>query len=288
MCCNALDKIPVRVYDGRMIIDTHCHLVSEKYGEMEELVRESLALGVGHCVTQGTDPKDWEPQLELARRYPHFAASCLAVHPMEVCAVTEADFERMAELCRRYPQAAIGEAGLDYYWDAPEGWTEEAYHARQRDFLERHFCLAEELGLNISLHTRDKADGSTVCFDDAFAIARRHPKVRPVFHCFIGTMEQARAVFEELDGMVSFTGLLTFKKTEAVQAVAAAVPADRLMAETDAPYLSPVPHRGKVNIPGRTAVVVEKLAELRGVSVAEMAAQTTANARRFFRLPWAD
>ncbi len=269
-----------------MIIDTHCHLVSEKYDDSAALRQESLALGVGHCITQGTDPRDWEPQLELVRRFPDFAASCLAVHPMEVCSVTDADFEHMAELCRRYPQAAVGETGLDYYWDAPEGWTEEAYHARQRDFLERHFCLAEELGLNISLHTRDKADGSTVCFDDAFAIAKRHPKVRPVFHCFIGSMAQANAIFDELNGMVSFTGLLTFKKTEAVQAVAAAVPDDRIMVETDSPYLSPAPHRGKVNIPGRTAFVVEKLAELRGTTPEAVAALTTANAHRFFRLPW--
>lgn len=269
-----------------MIIDTHCHLVSERYDDWDALRAESLALGVGHCISQGTDPHDWEPQLELVRRFPDFVTSCLAIHPMEVCNVTEADFEHMAELCRRYPQAAIGEAGLDYYWDAPEGWTEEAYHARQREFLERHFCLAEELGLNISLHTRDKADGSTACFDDAFAIARRHPRVRPVFHCFIGSMAQAEAVFNELDGMVSFTGLLTFKKTQNVQAVAAAVPADRFMVETDAPFLSPEPHRGKVNIPGRTAFVVQKLAELRGTTAEEIAAQTTANAARFFRLPW--
>lgn len=269
-----------------MIIDTHCHLVSERYDDWDALRAESLALGVGHCISQGTDPHDWEPQLELVHRFPDFVTSCLAIHPMEVCNVTEADFEHMAELCRRYPQAAIGEAGLDYYWDAPEGWTEEAYHARQREFLERHFCLAEELGLNISLHTRDKADGSTACFDDAFAIARRHPRVRPVFHCFIGSMAQAEAVFNELDGMVSFTGLLTFKKTQNVQAVAAAVPADRFMVETDAPFLSPEPHRGKVNIPGRTAFVVQKLAELRGTTAEEIAAQTTANAARFFRLPW--
>ena len=214
---------------------------------------------------------------------PDFITSCLAAHPSEVTNVSDEDFVYMADLCRQYPQAAIGEAGLDYFWDAPEGWDEAVYHARQRELLEKHFALAEELGLNISLHTRDKE--GTACFDDAFAIARNFPKVRPVFHCFIGSQTQADSVFEQLDGMISFTGIITFKKTNDVQAVAAWAPLDRVMVETDSPYLSPEPHRGKLNIPGRTRFVAEKLAALRGILLEEVAAATTANACRFFRLP---
>ncbi len=267
-----------------MIIDTHCHLTSEKYENLDLVREESLALGVGHAISQGTHPGDWEPTLELARRMPDFVSPCLAVHPTDCTEVNEEDWERMVSLSRSHPLAAIGEAGLDYYWDAPEGWNEQDCHARQRLFLERHFALAEELGLNISLHTRDKVGQGSAGFDDAFAIARNFPKVRPVFHCFIGSLEQAESIFAELDGMVSFTGLLTFKKTEAVQAVAAACPADRFMVETDSPYLSPVPFRGQANIPGRTRFVVEKIAELRGMSPEEVAELTTVNARRFFRL----
>ncbi len=266
-----------------MIVDTHCHLVSEKYGDMSTVREASLTMGVGHCISQGTNPVDWEPQLELARRWPDFISSALAIHPSDCTAVHSEDWERMVELCRRVPQAAIGETGLDYYWEAPAGWEEEAYHARQRDFLERHFALAQELGLNISLHTRDKS--GTSCFDDAFAIARHFPGVRPVFHCFIGTQAQAEAIFTELDGMISFTGLLTFRRTEQVQQVAAWCPAERFMVETDSPYLSPEPHRGRVNIPGRTRLVVEKVALLRGVTAEEVARATTANACAFFRLP---
>jgi TatD DNase family protein len=106
-----------------------------------------------------------------------------------------------------------------------------------------------------------------------------------VFHCFIGSKEQANAVFEQLDGMVSFTGIITFKKTADVQAVATWAPLERIMLETDSPYLSPEPHRGKLNIPGRTRFVAEKLAALRGISLDEVAAVTTANACGFFRLP---
>ncbi len=266
-----------------MIIDTHCHLISEKYGDLDQVRAESLALGVGHCVTQGTSAYDWEPQLALAARMPDFVSSCLAAHPSEVHAVSDAQLEHMENLCRRHPQAAIGETGLDYFWDAPEGWSEEAYRARQRMFLERHFQLAQELGLNISLHTRDKV--GLASFEDAFAIARNFPKVRPVFHCFIGDSAQAERIFSELDGLISFTGILTFNKSEQVQAVATWCPAERFMVETDSPFLSPAPHRGKLNIPGRTKYVVDKIAELRGVSPEEIAASTTANAKRFFRLP---
>ncbi len=267
-----------------MLIDTHCHLVHPKYCDIETLRRESEQLGVSHCICQGTSPEDWEPQLELARRYPDFISSCLAVHPSECTEVSEDDFSRMSELCRTHPQAAIGETGLDYFWDAPEGWSEDAYRARQRCFLERHYALADELGLNICLHTRDKAGAGTACFDDAVAIARQFPRVRPVFHCFIGSQKQAEQIFDELDGIISFTGLITFKKTEAVQAVAAWCPAERFMLETDAPYLSPEPHRGQLNIPGRTRFVAEKIAALRGLSLEEVCAITTENAHRFFRL----
>ena len=266
-----------------MIIDTHCHLVSRKYEDLEQLRADSIALGVGHCVSQGTGVDDWEPQLEIVRSMPDFVSSCLAVHPSDVTNVTDEQFEYMAELCRKYPQAAIGETGLDYYWDAPEGWSEDDYRARQRAFLERHYALAEELGLNISLHTRDKK--GLVSFEDAFAIARNFPKVRPVFHCFIGNSSQAERIFSELDGLISFTGLLTFNKTEDIQSVAAWCPSDRFMVETDSPFLSPAPFRGITNIPGRTKYVVDKIAELRGVSAEEIAACTTANAKRFFRLP---
>lgn len=266
-----------------MIVDTHCHLVSRKYESLEQLRADSLALGVGHCISQGTGADDWEPQLEIARSMPDFVSSCLAVHPSDVTNVTDEQLLYMEELCRKHPQAAIGETGLDYYWSAPEGWSEEDYRARQRVFLERHFQLAEELGLNISLHTRDKK--GLASFEDAFAIARNFPKVRPVFHCFIGDSLQAERIFTELDGLISFTGLLTFNKTEDIQAVATWCPTDRFMVETDSPFLSPAPFRGITNIPGRTKYVVDKIAELRGVSPEEVAAWTTANAVRFFRLP---
>lgn len=269
-----------------MIIDTHCHLATRKYdGMMPKLIADSKALGVGHCITQGTTPGDLEETLELARSFPEFVSPCLAIHPSECMECSDEQLAAMGQLCRTHAAelAGIGETGLDYYWDAPEGCDTETYYARQRMMLERHFALAEELGLNISLHTRERS--GCACFEDAFAIARQFPKVRPVFHCFIGTQEQAERIFSELDGMISFTGILTFRKTEAVQAVASWAPLERIMVETDSPFLSPEPMRGQLNIPGRTRYVAEKIAALRQISLEEVAAATTANARRFFRLP---
>ena len=267
------------------LIDTHCHLASKRYEDMAQVRADSLALGVRGCISQGTHPEDWERTLQLAAEMSDFIAPCLAVHPSDCTTVDEIQWRRLVELCHAHALAAVGETGLDYYWAAPEGWAEDAYHARQHRLLEQHFQLAQDLGLNISLHTRDRS--GSACFEDAFAIARQFPRVRPVFHCFIGSQQQAERIFAELDGMVSFTGILTFKKTEAVQAVAAWCPDDRIMVETDAPFLSPEPFRGQLNIPGRVHYVAQKLAELRGQTLEHIAEITTANAKSFFKnLAW--
>ena len=264
------------------LIDTHCHLASRRYEDMAQLRADSEAMDVRFCITQGTHPQDWDRTLELAALMPDFIAPCLAAHPSDATVVDAESWRRLCELCHTHPLAAIGETGLDYYWPAPEGWEEPAYHARQHELLEQHFDLAQQLGLNISLHTRDRV--GSACFEDAFAIARQFPSVRPVFHCFIGTRRQAERIFDVLDGMISFTGIITFKKTEHVQDVAAWCPEDRLMVETDSPFLSPEPLRGQLNIPGRVRLVAQKLAELRNSSLEAIAATTTANAKRFFKM----
>lgn len=266
------------------LIDTHCHLASKRYTDMAALRAECEAMGLSHCISQGTSPTDWERTLAQACEMPDFVSACLAVHPSDCAEVTEEQWQQMRELCHHHKLAAIGETGLDYYWNAPEGWNEAAFRARQRAFLERHFELARELGLNISLHTRDKVGAGSACFEDAFAVARHFPSVRPVFHCFIGTQQQAERIFADLDGMVSFTGLITFKKTEQVQAVAAWCPEERMMIETDSPFLSPEPHRGELNIPGRVRFVAQKLATLREVPFEHICRVTSRNVRHFFRL----
>lgn len=267
-----------------MLIDTHCHLVSHRYAAVspEELAARAIARGVGHCVSLGTERADWEEQLDLARRLPRFVTPCLAVHPTEAHLAEDGDLDVLRRLASENAVGAIGEAGLDYYWPAPEGWTEESYRRRQSELLEAHFEIARDLGLNISLHTRDRKGAAS--FEDAVAIARQYPSVRPVFHCFIGSREQAARVFEELGGFISLTGIVTFKNAPAVHDVAAWCPLDRLMLETDAPYLAPEPVRGTVNEPSCVRFIAERVAQLRGVPVEAVEDATTRTARRFFRM----
>jgi TatD DNase family protein len=171
---------------------------------------------------------------------------------------------------------AIGEIGLDYH-HLPEG--EEAIaknKARQAELFRAQLALAIDLGLNAVIHQRDS-------WDDTLAILREFTgRVRGVFHCFGGTLEQAREVIA-LGHLVSFTGIVTFKNARQVQATAQDVPFDQFMVETDCPYLAPVPDRGKRCEPAHTRSVADYIAKLRGISVEEIGARTTATAREFFR-----
>lgn len=267
-----------------MLIDTHCHLVSPRLADvpLRELAARAAKQGVEHCVSLGTERGDWEAQLELGRQMPSFVTPCLAVHPTEAHLSGEDDMALLRKLAAQNPLGAIGEAGLDYYWPAPEGWDEGDYRRRQCALLEAHFEIARDLGLNISLHTRDRKGAAS--FEDAVAIARRYPTVRPVFHCFIGSREQAGRIFDDLDGFISFTGIATFNKAAGVHDVAAWCPADRYMVETDSPYLAPEPMRGKINEPAWVSYVAARIADLRGVSVEQVAEETSATARGFFHL----
>lgn len=267
-----------------MMIDTHCHLASDCYGDnIADIEKRACAVGVTHCITQGTHPDDdWKTQLALAESVPSFITPCLAVHPTEVLRTDDTAPDRLLSLAQTHPLGAIGEAGLDYYWPAPQGYSEDVYRKKQLELLEAHFDIARRCGLNISLHTRDRKGDA--CFSDAVSIARRFPEVRPVFHCFIGTREQAELIFRQLDGFISFTGIVTFKNAATVQETAAWCPPDRFMLETDAPYLAPEPYRGQTNEPAHVAQIAAAVAKLRGVSVEEIAEQTTQNARSFFRL----
>jgi TatD DNase family protein len=175
----------------------------------------------------------------------------------------------------------IGETGLDYYHPAPDDWEEEAFRERQRRFLDGHFRLAADAGLNVVIHTRDKSGDAS--FQDALAIYKKHAgKVRAVFHCFIGPEANARQVIA-LGGLVSFGGVATFKNAADVLATAVALPVESFMLETDSPYLAPVPHRGQRNEPSYVRHVAEHLARSRGITPDELAHATTTNALDFFR-----
>ncbi|MEK7949030.1 TatD family hydrolase [Luteolibacter soli] len=265
-----------------MLTDSHCHLASHRFdpAEVPDLIARAKANGVNRLVSLVTGLDDLDANLAIAAAHPEVSI-CIGFHPCEVHEAPDDGIDRLRAHASDPRVCGIGETGLDYYHPAPEGWTEENFRERQRIFLDAHFQLAAEAGLNVVIHTRDtKGDAS---FQDALAIYRRHSsKVRAVFHCFIGPEASAREVIA-LGGLVSFGGVATFKNATDVLATAIAMPSDSFMLETDSPYLAPMPHRGKRNEPAYVRHVAEHLAQHRGVSLEQLASETEATTSAFFR-----
>jgi TatD DNase family protein len=266
------------------ITDSHCHLGSHKFSpeEIPEIVARATEAGVHRMITLSTEESDIQTNLNIAEAHSEVSA-CIGIHPCDVHTTRE-DFETLlTSHLENSKVAAIGETGLDYFHPAPDGWTEDDYHKRQRDFLRRHFELAKSAGLNIVIHTRDrKGNGS---FDDALEIyADYSTEVRAVFHCFPGPPELAERVIKA-GGIVSFTGIATFKNAHAVVDTVKAVPDGSFMVETDSPYLSPTPHRGKRCEPAFTRFTAEAIAKHRNLPFEHLAAMTEEVVNDFFRFP---
>ena len=265
------------------ITDSHCHLGSHRFApeEIPDIIARAKELGVHRMITLATSEGDQLTNLKIAEENPEVFA-CLGIHPCDVHQTSD-DFESLIEHHLAHPKvAAVGETGLDYFHPAPEGWTEEDYHQRQRDFLRRHFEMARRAGLNIVIHTRDRQ--GTASFDDALAIyADFANSVRAVFHCFPGPPELAKRVLDA-GGLVSFTGIATFKNAQAVVDTVQSVPARSFMVETDSPYLAPIPHRGKRCEPGFTRFTADAIAQQRGESPESLAEMTESVVANFFQL----
>ncbi len=265
-----------------MLTDSHCHLASHKFPaeEIPALLDRAREAGVGRLITLATCAEDIAANLTFSENPAVHA--CLGIHPCDVHHAADDAPELLAAYLADPRVCGVGETGLDYYHPAPYGWTEAAYHERQRDFLRRHFAVARDAGLNVVIHTRDREGAASL--EDALAIYGEYSNgVRAVFHCFIGPWENAARVLE-LGGLVSFGGVATFKSAREVRETALRCPADRFMVETDSPYLAPEPHRGKRNEPAYASATAARLAELRGESLEELAARTSATAAGFFRL----
>jgi len=265
-----------------MLTDSHCHLASHRFTpeEIPEIISRAQAAGVTRLITLATSLDDLQPNLSIGENPAVHA--CIGIHPCDVHHAPDDAIERLAEFAGDARVCAIGETGLDYYHPAPDGWDEENFRDRQRSFLRQHFELAAAAGLNVVIHTRDREGYAS--FEDALAIyGGYHTSVRAVFHCFIGPWENARRVLE-LGGIVSFGGVATFKTAHEVRDTAKQCPAGSFMLETDSPYLAPEPHRGKRNEPAFTRHTADRLADLRGESIGEIARHTNKTAEAFFRL----
>lgn len=265
-----------------MFTDSHCHLASHRYEDKEisELLERAQAAGIHRMITLSTGADDVQDNIRLAENYAEIYCT-VGIHPCDVVENTEDIISQLRGMVENPRVVALGETGLDYYHPAPEGWSEEDYHARQRDFLEKHFQLAAECGLNIVLHTRDRSGEAS--FKDCLEIyARYAEKVQAVFHCFPGDLSQAEQVLE-LGGMLSFTGNVTFKNATQIQETVTALPLGSFMLETDAPYLAPVPYRGQRNEPAYVKEIASHICTLKKISPSELASATEQAVERFFR-----
>src|ERR1700730_13262059 len=285
-----------------MLIETHAHLDYPDFApDFEDVLRRATDAGVTRIITIGTSVKSSRRAVDLAEKYPNVFA-VIGVHPTYVEESGEDVISPLRDLARNPRVVAIGETGLDYhslpslelakerkttqvFAKALQTSTEEqveaeihdgAYKSKQASLFEQQLDLAVELGLNVVIHQRD-------AWDDTLDIMRPYAtKVRGVFHCFGGSLEQANEVID-FDHLVSFTGIVTFKNGVAVRDVAAQVPLWKFMVETDCPYLAPVPFRGKRCEPAHTRIVAETIASARGVSLEDVAQMTTDTAEKFFR-----
>jgi TatD DNase family protein len=248
-------------------VDSHCHLDFPEFdGKMDELRTEMRANGVTHALCISVNLAGFPKVLALAEAYDNFFAT-VGVHPDHEDR-TELDPARLVELARHPRIVAIGETGLDYYRLSGDlAWQRERFRA--------HIRAARECGKPLVIHTRQAAEDTlTVMREEGAA------EVGGVMHCFTESRAMAEAVIA-LGFHISFSGIVTFKNAGALKDVARWVPLERLLVETDSPYLAPVPHRGKTNRPGLVRFVAEEVARLRGISFEELARATTGN---FFSL----
>ena len=268
-----------------MLTDTHCHLASSRFDQdRDAVIRRAVEAGVTRMITIGCDLDDSPSCVELSESHPEVYAT-VGIHP---CYVTEIEAEdwldQLRRLAGRNRVAAIGEIGLDYFHPAPDGHSEEGYRQRQREVFTQQLELAAELGLNVVVHQRDRDTEGTPCWRDIQEIiVPFEGRLRAVFHCFIHDAAEAQKALDQ-NHLISFTGVATYKSARDVQATAAAVAAGSFMLETDAPYLTPVPHRGQRCEPAHTRNTAEHIAQLRGQLLEQIAAETSAAADNFFRL----
>ncbi|MBL9129566.1 MAG: TatD family hydrolase [Verrucomicrobiaceae bacterium] len=260
-----------------MFFDTHTHLGSRQFdADLPAVLQRARTAGVTRMVAPAVDLENARKLLAIAENEPDIRVAA-GIHPCDVDTVSgTAWIDELRQLARHPKVCAIGEIGLDYFHAPPEGWTVENWRAHQAAVLHAQLELAAELGLNVILHNRESWDDLTA------QVLPFSGRLRGVFHCFTGTLEQAAPLLER-GHLISFTGIVSFKNAGVIAETAKLVPAGQFMLETDAPYLAPVPHRGKRCEPAYVADTARAVAALRGVSVEEIAEITTQTALRFFR-----
>lgn len=256
-----------------MLIDTHAHLDDARFDvDRDDVVARAKAAGVATIIAIGTTAVNSAAVIELAGRYDGVFAS-VGIHPNNAAEAEPEDWDNVVQLAREERVVALGETGLDRHWhDTP--------FEMQQDYFDRHLRLMQDTGLPVVIHMRD-------CLSDVLAMlrkARQRGPLRGAMHSYTGDAAAA-AECCELGLYISFAGMVTYKKSHELREVAAGVPQDRILVETDSPYLSPEPLRGRRNESANVAYTAQVVAAARGISFDDFAALSTANARRLFKLP---
>ena len=250
------------------LFDTHAHYDAEQFdADRDELIKNLPEKGVALVVNPGCDIPTSRKALELAKRYDYIYAA-VGYHPESCAPYQESELELLREMANDPKVVAIGEIGLDYYWEEnpPRELQQQVFRAQME--------LARELGLPVIVHDRE-------AHADSLAIIREFPEVKGVFHCFSGSAEMAKELVK-MGWMISFTGVLTYKNARKAVEAAEAVPIESVMIETDAPYMAPVPHRGERCDSSLVVHTCEKLAEIKNISAEDCARTTMENGKRFF------
>ncbi len=250
------------------LIDTHAHLDGEEFaGDLDDVVARAASAGVRSIVSAGQDEPTSRATLSLAARFSQVRPA-VGVHPH--LASSAGDLAWLHDMVRRPEVVAVGECGLDYHYDFSP-------RPVQRDVFARQLELASEVDLPVIIHCREAED-------DVAELLRKHysRERRGVVHCFTGSYDLGRSLIDEFDVYLGLGGAVTFKKAEALHDAAARLPLERLVLETDCPFMTPTPHRGKRNEPAYIALTCARVAQLRGIAQEAVASATAANACRLF------
>lgn len=251
------------------IIDTHTHLYLEEFqADIDEVLSRARAEGVSLFYLPNVDSSSIADLLKLEEQYPGEAIAMMGLHPCYVKENVAEELQLVEEWLRKRPFAAVGEIGLDYYWD-------KTFVAEQKQAFRQQMDWALELNLPIVIHSRDSMQD---CID--LVHEKQNGQMRGIFHCFGGSVDEAKQIID-LGFLMGIGGVVTYKKSGLTD-VLKQIPLEYLVLETDAPYLSPAPFRGKRNEPSYLKYVVKKMAEAMGVSEEKIAEQTTSNAQKLF------
>lgn len=252
-----------------MLFDTHAHLNDSRFDGIRDSLIETLPQnGVANYCEIGYDIASSEEAAKLAHRY-DFVYAAAGVHPHDTDSLTPNDMDTLKKLCADSKVVALGEIGLDYYYD-------NSLRENQRKWFDIQLSVAEELNIPITVHSRD-------AMGDTLDILKSHRNARGIIHCYSGSVESAK-ILVGLGFYISFAGPVTFKNANTALDVIKYVPEDKMLIETDSPYLAPVPYRGKTNTPVYVAEVAKKIAEIKKKSFEEIAEITFENAKKVYEI----